>query len=149
MNYEALDFLNYTKDEVKSLSIKKEEKYVQKVRGFYLLLALAIVNLVLFFFIALKDSDSEGWGLFVYILVMWIFFLGIYSFISFDFFGEEWKQKIIYKKFKKKSMYQFYEIIFVKLNLLSVMNRCNESDNFNENKFFLFFFLLFLRIQKK
>lgn len=82
--------------------IKKEEKYVQKVKGFYQLLALAIVNLVIFFLIAISDSDSESWGLFVYILVMWLFFLGIYYFVSFDFFGEEWKQKIIDKKFKKK-----------------------------------------------
>lgn len=82
---------------------KKEEAYVQKVKGFYKLLALAVVNLIVFFIIAINDSDSESWGLFVYMLVMWIFFLGIYSFISFDLFGEEWKQKIIDKKFKKKS----------------------------------------------
>ena len=88
--------------EAEQEQIKKEEKYVQKVRGFYLLLALAVVNLVIFFLIAINDSDLESWGVFVYILVMWIFFLGIYSFINFDFFGEEWKQRIIDKKFKKK-----------------------------------------------
>lgn len=82
--------------------IRKEEEYVQNVKGFYKLLALAIVNLVLFLFIALSDSDSESWGLFFYMLITWGAFLGIYSFIKFDFFGEEWKRKIINKKFKKK-----------------------------------------------
>ena len=82
--------------------IRKEEEYVQNVKGFYKLLALAILNLVIFFFIAISDSDSEGWTLFLYMLIMWTAFLGIYSFINFDFFGKEWERKIISKKFKKK-----------------------------------------------
>jgi transcriptional regulator with XRE-family HTH domain len=82
--------------------IRKEETYIQKLKGFYKLLGLALINLILFFFIAVNDSDSEGWWLFIYMLITWIAFLGIYSFISFDFFGEEWKRKMIDKKFKKK-----------------------------------------------
>jgi transcriptional regulator with XRE-family HTH domain len=82
--------------------IRKEETYIQKLKGFYKLLGLALINLILFFFIAVNDSDSEGWWLFIYMLITWIAFLGIYSFISFDFFGEEWKKKMIDKKFKKK-----------------------------------------------
>ena len=82
--------------------IRKEETYIQKLKGFYKLLGLALINLILFFFIAVNDSDSEGWCLFIYMLITWIAFLGIYSFISFDFFGEEWKKKMIDKKFKKK-----------------------------------------------
>jgi hypothetical protein len=35
-------------------------------------------------------------------LIVWALFLGIYSINYFDFFGEEWKRKIINKKFKKK-----------------------------------------------
>jgi hypothetical protein len=35
-------------------------------------------------------------------LITWVSFLGIYSFINFDFLGEEWKRKMIDKKFKKK-----------------------------------------------
>lgn len=81
---------------------KKEEAYIEKIKGFYKLLAIAIINLIIFFFIALNDSDSDGWWLFLYMLITWIFFLGIYSFINFDFFWEEWKQRIIDKKFKKK-----------------------------------------------
>ena len=82
--------------------IRKEETYIQKLKGFYKLLGLALINLILFFFIAVNDSDSEGWWLFIYMLISWISFLGIYSFISFDFLGEEWKRKMIDKKFKKK-----------------------------------------------
>ncbi len=82
--------------------IRKEEKYVQTVKGFYKLLALAILNLAFFLFIAISESDSEGWWLFLYMLIAWIFFLGIYAFGSFEFFGKDWEKKLIEKKFKKK-----------------------------------------------
>tara|TARA_R110000737_G_scaffold297024_1_gene303657 strand:+ start:86 stop:550 length:465 start_codon:yes stop_codon:yes gene_type:complete len=82
--------------------IRKEEEYVQNVKGFYKILVLAIFSLVTFFIIAIFESDSEGWFLFFYMLIFWALFLGIYSINYFDFFGEEWKRKIINKKFKKK-----------------------------------------------
>lgn len=79
--------------------IRKEAEYIQKLKGFYKLLGLAVLNLVVFFFIAITDSDSEGWGVFLYMLVAWAFFLGFYSIYSFNFFGEQWKKKMIDKKF--------------------------------------------------
>ena len=82
--------------------IRKEEEYVQNVKGFYGFIALAIFSLVVFFIIALFDSDSEGWYLFLYMLIFYALGLGIYYLDIFDFFGEEWKRKIINKKFKKK-----------------------------------------------
>tara|TARA_B110000444_G_scaffold249122_1_gene273847 strand:+ start:206 stop:670 length:465 start_codon:yes stop_codon:yes gene_type:complete len=82
--------------------IRKEEEYVQNVKGFYKLLIFAIVNLIIFLWIAINDSDSEGWFLFLFMLIFWIFGLGAYSLNNLDFFGEEWKRKIIDKKFKKK-----------------------------------------------
>ena len=82
--------------------IRKEKEYVQKVKGFYGLLALALLNMAIFLYIAINDSDSESWNLFFYMLAMWIVFLGIYSFSSFDFFGKDWEKKIIDKKFKKE-----------------------------------------------
>jgi len=82
--------------------IRKEEEYVQNVKGFYKFLALAIFSLVVFFFIAIVDSDAEGWYLFFYMLIFYAFGLGFYSLNIFDFFGEEWKRKMIDKKFKKK-----------------------------------------------
>ena len=82
--------------------IRKEEEYVQNVKGFYNLLGLALINLIIFLWIAINDSDSEGWFLFLYMLIFWIFGLGAYSLNYLDFFGEEWKRKIIDKKFKKK-----------------------------------------------
>ena len=82
--------------------IRKEEAYVQNVKGFYKLLFFAIINLIIFLFIAITDSDSEGWFLFLYMLIFWAIFLGIYSLNSFDFFGQKWKRKIIDRKFKKE-----------------------------------------------
>jgi len=82
--------------------IRKEETYIQNLKGFYKFLALALVNIIIFLWIAVNESDSEGWWLFIYMLIFWIALLGIYSFSSFDFFGEEWKRKVIDKRFKKK-----------------------------------------------
>ena len=84
---------------------RKEEEYVQNVKGFYGFLALAIFSLVVFFIIALFDSDSEGWYLFFYMLIFYALALGVYYLDIFDFFGEEWKRKIINKKFKKNQFF--------------------------------------------
>jgi transcriptional regulator with XRE-family HTH domain len=81
---------------------KKEEKHVENVKGFYAYLGLAIFNLGVFFMIALFDSDSEGWYLFLYMLVFYAITSVIFYLNIFDFFGEDWKRKIIDKKFKKK-----------------------------------------------
>ncbi len=80
--------------------IRKEEEYVQNVKGFYKLLAIAILSLVVPFVIAVNDSSN--WNVFLWILLSWGVILGIYSLNVFDFFGEEWKRKMINKKFKKK-----------------------------------------------
>ena len=81
--------------------VKKEEKHVENVKGFYAYFALAIFNLVIFFVIALSDSDSEGWYMFFYMLIFYALTLGIFYLNIFNLFGEEWKRKIINKKFKK------------------------------------------------
>jgi transcriptional regulator with XRE-family HTH domain len=80
--------------------IRKEEEYVQNVKGFYKLLAIAILSLVTPFVIAVNDSSN--WIIFLWILLSWGVILGIYSLNVFDFFGKEWKRKMINKKFKKK-----------------------------------------------
>jgi len=86
------------KDEIEQ--IRKEEEYVQNIKGFYKILALSISSLVIFFILAI--FNSEGWYLFFYMLILWVLFLGFYSLNNFNFFGEEWKRKIINKKFNKK-----------------------------------------------
>lgn len=88
------------KDEAEQ--IRKEEEYVQNVKGFYKLVFFAILNLIIFLFLAITDSDSEGWFLFLYMLIFWGICLGIYSYNYFDIFGEKWREKIIKRKFKKK-----------------------------------------------
>ncbi|MBC8753834.1 helix-turn-helix domain-containing protein [Kordia sp. YSTF-M3] len=80
--------------------IRKEAAYVEKVKGFYKLFGVAVFSLIVPFVLAL--NDSENWILFLWILITWIIVIGIYSLNVFDFFGEEWKRKLIEKKFKKK-----------------------------------------------
>ena len=80
--------------------VRKEEEYVQNVKGFYKLIAIAILSLVFPFIIAVNESSN--WIIFFWILFSWAVIIGIYSLNTFDFFGDEWKRKIINKKFKKK-----------------------------------------------
>jgi transcriptional regulator with XRE-family HTH domain len=80
--------------------IRNEEEYVQNVKGFYKLLAVAVLSLVVPFILAV--GDSSNWVIFLWILLSWGVILGIYSLNVFNFFGEEWKRKMINKKFKKK-----------------------------------------------
>ena len=80
--------------------IRKEEAYVQNVKGFYKLLAIALLSLVVPFILAV--SDSSNWNVFLWILLSWGVLLGIYSLNVFDFFGDEWKRKLIKNKFKKE-----------------------------------------------
>lgn len=84
--------------------IRKEEEYVQNVKGFYKILGVAIFSILMFLMIAILDSDddSEAWYLLLYMVVFWVFILLVYSLNSFDFFGKDWERKIIEKKFKKK-----------------------------------------------
>ncbi len=80
--------------------LRKEEEYVQSIKGFYKLLAIAILSLVVPFILAVKDSSF--WDVFLWILLSWGVVLGIYSLNISDFFGEKWKSKMINNKFKKK-----------------------------------------------
>jgi transcriptional regulator with XRE-family HTH domain len=80
--------------------IRKEEAYVQNINGFYKLLALAILSLVAPSIIAVNEASN--WIIFLWILRSCGVILGIYSLNVFDFFDDQWKSKIINKKFKKK-----------------------------------------------
>ncbi|NOR76755.1 MAG: helix-turn-helix domain-containing protein, partial [Draconibacterium sp.] len=74
------------KEEMEQL--RKEEEYVQNVKGFYKLLAIAILSLVVPFILAV--SDSSNWSVFLWILLSWVVLIGIYSLNVFDFFGDKW-----------------------------------------------------------
>ena len=78
---------------------RKEQAYVQNVKGFYKLLGLAVFSLVTFLVIAI--FNSEAWYFFFYMLIFYAVTLAIYSINSFDFFGKDWEKKIIAKKFRK------------------------------------------------
>jgi transcriptional regulator with XRE-family HTH domain len=80
--------------------IRKEEAYIQNIKGFYKLLAIAILSLIAPIILAINDPSN--WGVFFWLLLSWVVIIGIYSLNVFDFFGNEWKQRLIQKKFKKK-----------------------------------------------
>ncbi len=80
--------------------IRKEEESVQNIKGFYKLLTVAILSLLVPFILAV--SNSSNWNVFLWILLSWGVLLGIYSLNVFDFFGDEWKRKLIKKRFKKE-----------------------------------------------
>ena len=80
--------------------IRKEEEYIQNIKGFYKLLAVSILSLAAPFILAV--SDSSNWNFFLWMLLSWTVIIGIYSLNIFDFFGDEWKRKLIANRFKKK-----------------------------------------------
>jgi transcriptional regulator with XRE-family HTH domain len=80
--------------------IRKEEAYIQNIKGFYKLLAIAILSLIAPVILAI--NDPANWNVFLWLLLSWAVILGIYSLNVFDFFGDDWKQKIIKKRFKKE-----------------------------------------------
>ena len=80
--------------------IRKEEEYVQNIKGFYKLFAVAILSLLAPFILAV--SDSSNWNVFLWMLLSWTILIGVYSLNVFDLFGEEWKRKMINNKFNKK-----------------------------------------------
>lgn len=93
--------LNNTDKKGELEQIKKEEAYIQNLKGFYKLLAIAIVSLIVPIVIAFNDPIF--WNAALWMLFTWVLLLGIYALNVFDFFGEEWKRKKIAKKFKKEN----------------------------------------------
>jgi transcriptional regulator with XRE-family HTH domain len=80
--------------------IRKEEAYIENIKGLYKLLAVAILSLIAPVILAI--TDASNWSIFLWLLLSWTVIIGIYSLNVFDFFGDEWKQKIIKKRFKKE-----------------------------------------------
>ena len=80
--------------------IRKEEEYVQNVKGFYKLLAVAIFSLVVPIIFAI--SGSFDWSVLLWLLLSWAVLIGVYTINVFDIFGDNWKRKLIQKRFKKK-----------------------------------------------
>ena len=80
--------------------VRKEEAYIENIKGLYKLLAVAILSLIAPVILAI--TDASNWSVFLWLLLSWTVIIGIYSLNVFDFFGDEWKQKIIKKRFKKE-----------------------------------------------
>jgi transcriptional regulator with XRE-family HTH domain len=81
------------------IQIREEEAYIQNIKGFYKLVVIAILSLIAPVILAI--SDASNWEVFFWLLLSWIVIIGIYSLNVFDFFGKEWKEKLIKSKFKK------------------------------------------------
>lgn len=80
--------------------VRKEEAYVQNVKGFYKLFVIGLLSLLVPFILVINDSSL--WSVFLWVLLSWAVLISIYSLNVFDFFGEDWKKKMIERKFKKK-----------------------------------------------
>jgi transcriptional regulator with XRE-family HTH domain len=72
---------------------RKEEEYFRNIEGLYAIVGAGIFCLMTPLISAIIDSSY--WDDFFMVI------LGAYSLNVFDFFGENWKRKIIDKKFKK------------------------------------------------
>ncbi len=80
--------------------IKKEEEYVQNLKELYKYIGVAIFSLVFPFISAINDPSN--WGHFIFMLICCVVLLVSHYVNVFEFFGEEWKSKMINMKFKKK-----------------------------------------------
>ncbi|WP_299159077.1 helix-turn-helix transcriptional regulator [uncultured Tenacibaculum sp.] len=88
------------KKEADLTQVKKEAAYIEKVKGLYKLIAIAVLSLALP--IILVINDVANLPLLLWTSLSWILVIGIYSLNSFDFFGEAWKHKLLEKKFGKE-----------------------------------------------
>lgn len=83
---------------------QKEEAYIKSVKGFYgLLVAVVLIMAVPFMYVI---NDPSNLGLFVMFLLPCLLAIGIYGHQVFDWFGENWKRRLIRKKFKNKQSLQ-------------------------------------------
>ena len=81
--------------------VRKEEAYIQKLKGFYRLVFIAALTMIAPIVIAFNDTSF--WFIVLWILLGWFVIIGIYALNTFEFFGEKWQQKKIEKKFGKKN----------------------------------------------
>ena len=77
-----------------------EENYIEGIKSFYFILALAVFSLIFPFATAI--SEPNNWFAFGMMALGWIVLLAILYFRTFDVFGEDWKKRQIEKKFRDK-----------------------------------------------
>lgn len=78
---------------------KEEEKYIQNLKGLYKLLAVGVLSLLLPLYQAIMGST---WKTFLWVLFSWIVILIIYAIGRFEFFDDNWRARMIKKKFGPK-----------------------------------------------
>lgn len=77
--------------------VRKEEAYIQNIKGFYKFVGIALLSLVVPFILVINDATFKD---FLWILLSCGVLIAIYSLNIFDFFGDDWKNKMIEKRFK-------------------------------------------------
>ena len=75
---------------------KAEERYIQKLKGMYKLLAAGVLSLLLPLYQALM---GHTWKTFLWVLFSWAAILIIYAIGRFDLFDAHWRERMIRKKF--------------------------------------------------
>ncbi|WP_420552606.1 helix-turn-helix domain-containing protein [Tenacibaculum aiptasiae] len=88
------------KKEIDVAQLKEETAYLEKVKGLYKLVAIALLSMLLP--IILVFVDNSNWLLLVWTLFSWLLVIGVYSIKVFDFFGKDWERKLLEKKFGKE-----------------------------------------------
>ncbi|MGY6648748.1 helix-turn-helix domain-containing protein [Wenyingzhuangia sp. IMCC45574] len=79
---------------------KKEDEYIENVKGFYMVCVVACMILLIALISAVKDAGN--WGAFGGMFVFWAIFIGVSYIDTFDVFGKDWKERMIDKRFKRK-----------------------------------------------
>lgn len=82
----------------KQEQIDKETEYVHKIKGLYTYIVIAIVSLLVPFYLVIMDTFT--WMLFLGLMAAWVVIIAIYVLNSFNVFCSEWERKVIERKFK-------------------------------------------------
>jgi transcriptional regulator with XRE-family HTH domain len=75
----------------------RKEAYAEDVKGLYKLMAVAIFTLVSTYFFV--QDDTTEWGPLGLMAVSWGVIIGVYALNTFDLFGDDWKRKLLARKF--------------------------------------------------
>jgi transcriptional regulator with XRE-family HTH domain len=84
--------------ELDKVQKKKEEQYIQNIKGAYQWGGLALFSIIISL-INVIQGDDDDWSALGWISLSWIVFFAIYAISNFDLFGDSWKERILKKKF--------------------------------------------------
>lgn len=92
-----VDFVNDNSAEIIDKA-KEEEAYIQNLKGFYKLIAAGVLSLFLPLYQAVMGNS---WKTFFWVLFSWMVILIVYYINRFQFFDDNWRERVLKKKFGK------------------------------------------------